>query len=91
LLDGGKHSGFLKNNIGRPTDELKRGVAKLEKQISMHEDKIANPAKYIEDWVKLDIRQQEALLKKKWPADINRQTEQRDILRSILAERESGQ
>ncbi len=69
---GGKHKGFLKNNLNRITDELQKGVIKLEKRIAQHQDKIANPSKNIKDWDKLDPRQQQALINKKWPSDIQR-------------------
>nr|WP_281247816.1 DUF637 domain-containing protein [Halomonas ilicicola] len=84
---GGKHAGFLKNNQDRPTEELAKGAAKIEKQIALHQAKIKDPAKYVEGWSKLDPRQQEALVNKKWPSDIRRQEEQRDILKGILSER----
>ncbi|MGC3875391.1 hypothetical protein ACPF7Z_19300 [Halomonas sp. GXIMD04776] len=84
---GGKHAGFLKNNQDRPNEELAKGAAKIEKQIALHQAKIKDPAKYVEGWSKLDPRQQEALVNKKWPSDIRRQEEQRDILKGILSER----
>ncbi len=39
------------------------------------------------DWDSLDPRQQRALLEKKWPSDIKRQREQKNILEGILSER----
>lgn len=36
------------------------------------------------DWNLLDQRQQNALRNKKWPSDIKRLTEQRNILQEIL-------
>ncbi len=83
---GGKHSGFLQNNIGRSAEELERGITSLEKQIELHQNKIKNPSHYIEDWAKLDFRQRQALIEKKWPSDIKRQMEQRDILQAIMKE-----
>ncbi|WP_293681202.1 hypothetical protein, partial [Thiolapillus sp.] len=84
---GGKHAGFLKNYLGQSAEKIQKGIASIEKQIATHQDKIANPAKHIKDWHKLDPRQQKALINKKWPSDIQRQIEQRDILRGILKER----
>ena len=46
-----------------------------------------NPIKYYPDWDKLDPKQREALVNKKWPAEIKGYEEQRDILQSILNER----
>ncbi|WP_347331327.1 DUF637 domain-containing protein [Marinimicrobium locisalis] len=85
--EGGKHAGFLKNNLARSSEELTKGISKLERQIALHQDKIANPSKYIDGWGELDPRQQQALINKKWPSDILRQREQRDILKGILNDR----
>ena len=64
--------------------ELKKGIASFDKQIALHRDKIANPSKHIKKWHELDPRQQEALINKKWQSDIDRLTEQRDILHDVL-------
>jgi RHS repeat-associated protein len=85
--EGGKHAGFLKNNLTRSTEELQKGINSIEKVIAEHQSKIANPSKYIENWSKLDPRQQQSLINKKWPSDIQRQGEQRDILKNILKNR----
>ena len=81
---GGKHSIFLENSLDYTTKQLEKGIASFEKQISLHQEKIANPSKYIENWDALDPRQQKALINKKWPSDIERLTEQRDILHDVL-------
>ena len=90
--NGGKHSGFYKNNVNRSSQEIQKGIQSLEKQIREHERLIKSPEKTMRelnkgDWLKLDPRQQEALLKKKWPSDIIRQREQKNILEGILKER----
>jgi hypothetical protein len=84
---GGKHTGFLKNYRNKPTEELQRGIASLKKQIDLHRDKIAHPEKHIPDWPSHDPRRREALLKRKWPEDIQRQAEQLEILEGLLKER----
>jgi hypothetical protein len=81
---GGKHAGFLKNYAGRSAAEIQRGITSIEKQIAEHQAKIANPEKFIEGWSKLDPRQQQALVNNKWPSDIQRQSEQLEILRGLL-------
>jgi hypothetical protein len=81
---GGKHAGALKIALQQSEKELKKGIASFEKQISLHRDKIANPSKHIKNWHELDPRQQEALINKKWQSDIDRLTEQRDILHDVL-------
>jgi hypothetical protein len=81
---GGRHAGFLRNYEGKPPDELRRGIDSLKKQIAEHQDKIANPEKHIPGWKSLDPRQQKALVEKKWPSDIQRQTEQLEILEELF-------
>lgn len=86
-LAGGKHAGFLKNYIDKPTPQIERGIGSIEKQIAEHQAKIRNPGAHIDDWASLDPRQQQALLNSKWPGDVARQQEQLDILRRILESR----
>jgi hypothetical protein len=74
----------LKNYAGKSPVELQKGIASIERQIAEHEAKIANPEKFIEGWSALDPRQQQALITKKWPSDIQRQSEQLDILKGLL-------
>ncbi|GIW98371.1 MAG: hypothetical protein KatS3mg111_1704 [Pirellulaceae bacterium] len=81
---GGKHAGFLKNYAGKPASQIQKGINSLKKQIAEHQDKIANPGKYIPGFDKLDPRQQQALLKNKWPSDIVRLQEQLEILEGLL-------
>jgi hypothetical protein len=82
-----RHAGFLNNHLNRTVKELKKGITSFEKQIIFHEEKILNPSKHIKNWHELDPRQQKALIDKKWPDDIKRLTEQKDILKSILNEK----
>ena len=86
-LAGGKHAGFLRNYLDKPTPQIERGITSIEKQIAEHQAKIQNPSAYIDDWASLDPRQQQALLNSKWPGDIARQQEQLEILRGILGSR----
>ena len=87
---GGKHAGFLQNYRGKSPEELRKGIASLQKQIALHKDKIANPEKHIPNWSSLDPRQQEALIQKKWPSDIQRQAEQLEILNGLLKTLKGG-
>ena len=41
--EGGKHSGFLKNYLGKPPEIIRKGIGSLQKQMAEHQDKIANP------------------------------------------------
>ncbi|MDI6619741.1 MAG: hypothetical protein QME45_13990, partial [Clostridiales bacterium] len=81
--EGGKHSGFYKQYINKSPKEITKGIQSIEKEIAEHQAKIANPEKYIPNFKKLDPRQQEALINKKWPSDIQRQQEQLNILKGI--------
>ena len=83
---GGRHAGFLKNYAGKSPAELRRAMTSLQKQIAEHQAKIANPEKFIPSFRQLDPRQQAALLKQKWPADIQRQQEQLQIIKALLGE-----
>ncbi|MFB2730066.1 hypothetical protein ACE02H_21590 [Shewanella mangrovisoli] len=89
---GGKHSGFFENNLVRSSEELQKGVSKLQKQIDTHEALIKDPEATMSklgkgNWNSLDPRQQKALIDKKWPSDIQRQREQQNILQGILKEK----
>jgi hypothetical protein len=82
-----KHVKMVKDYLDKPAKEIQKGINSYEKQIAIHKDKIANPTKYYPDWDKLDPRQREALINKKWPAEINVYKEQSSALLSILNER----
>ncbi|MEX0961598.1 MAG: hypothetical protein WDZ28_01925 [Simkaniaceae bacterium] len=56
----------------------------MEKQIVKHQDKIANPSKYCPEWDAMDPRRKNALIDKRWPAEIQCFTEERGILQTIL-------
>ncbi len=88
-LEGGKHAGFLKTYMDKAPEKLQKGIKSLEKQMLEHRDKIANPQKYIKNFDKLDPRQQKALLTKEWPAQIQKQAEQLEILKGILKTKEN--
>lgn len=85
--NGGKHAKMLSDYSNKPIKEIQNGIKSYEKQIAIHKDKIASSSKYCPDWDKLDIRQREALINKKWPSDINGFEEQKEILQSILDEK----
>ena len=85
--NGGKHAKMLSDYSNKPIKEIQKGIKSYEKQIAIHKDKIARPSNYCPDWDKLDLRQREALINKKWPSDIKGFEEQKEILRSILDEK----
>jgi hypothetical protein len=68
----------------RSAKEIQKGIKSLEKQIAVHKDKIANPSKHCPEWDTMDPRRKDALINKRWPAEIQCYTEERDVLRTIL-------
>ncbi len=82
-----KHARMVRDYLDKPAKEIQKGINSYEKQIAIHKDKIVNPTKYYPDWDKLDPRQREALINKKWPTEIQVYEEQKKVLQSILDER----
>lgn len=83
---GGKHSGFYNEYSKRHNSEIQRGIRKMNKRISEHQNKIKDPKESIPDFDKLDPREQKAL-PDKWQSDINRLNEEKTILEGLLKER----
>ncbi len=81
------HVKMVRDYLSKPAKEVQKGIKSYEKQIALHQEKIANPSKFIPHWDKLHPERQQALINKKWPAEIQCYTEQRNILQSILNER----
>ena len=62
---------FAESDIkNQESGSLKRAIRKYQKQIVEHQDKIANPQKYIANWDTKDVREQNGL-KKHWQKEIN--------------------
>jgi hypothetical protein len=87
---GARHGGTYRNYVGRPSNQIQKGIRSMEKEIAEHKDKIANPEKYIRNFRKLDPRQQKALVREKWPNDIIGLRERKAVLERILRERGGG-
>lgn len=81
--NGGKHARLI-DFEQRSVREVQKSIKSLEKQIVKHQDKIANPSKYCPDWDTIDPRRKNALINKRWPAEIQCFTEEREILQTIL-------
>jgi len=84
--EGGNHAGFLRNYASRPVSQIQKGISSIEELIVEHRDKIINPEKYVPNFRELDPRRQEALLTRVWPNDIQRQTEQLEVLKGLVDE-----
>lgn len=62
---------FAESDIKNQTsNSLKRAMRKYKDKITLHQDKIANPQKYISNWASMDVREQNGL-KKHWQKEIN--------------------
>lgn len=86
-IQGVRHVRFLKEYRNVSNKELKKAIKSFDKQINRHNEKIKNPEKAYPDFRNLDQRHQKDLLEKKWPSDIKRLEEQKEIVRRILDER----
>jgi hypothetical protein len=84
-MNGGKHAPWAKLYIDKPYKEIEKGIKSFEKQIELHQEKIKNPDKYIAP--NTDLRKKSDLVNNKWPADIARHKELKNILEGILNER----
>lgn len=85
-LAGGKHSGFLKNYLGRSADEISKSIKSMQtgnQGISVHLDKIANPTKYVPNWNSLRLSHQQSLING-WQNTVTKHTEQIQILQTLL-------
>ncbi len=83
---GGRHAGTLKNYAGRSAGEIAKAIRGYERQVAAHQQKIANPAKYAENWGKMSAEQQAGLIGH-WQQDLNRNQEIANVLRGLLASR----
>jgi hypothetical protein len=82
---GGRHAGFLKDHAAKTDGEIGRSIRSLQRQIETHRDKIANP----QHWVPSGIAPQQlkGLVESYWPKEIANFTQQTEILKGLLAER----
>jgi len=83
---GGKHAGTLRNYAGRSIAELQKAISSYERQVAIHQQKIANPAQFVERWGEMSSQEQAGLLNK-WGADAARNQELADVLRGLLEAR----
>jgi len=83
---GGYNSGTYNNYRNRPSSEVRRAINGYEKQVAIHQDKIANPEKYVSNWNQLSPERQQFYIQG-WYDDIARNKDLADVMRSILIER----
>jgi hypothetical protein len=82
-----KHEGWRRQYEKKSDEEIEKGIKSLDKQIEEHQDKIRNPEEHYPDFRKQDPRAQKDQIENKWPKDIQRQREQKEILEQILRNR----
>jgi len=86
-VNEGKHIRFITDYFFKSTKEIEKAIASFEKLVAIHQEKISNPSKFIQNWKELHPERRKALIEKKWPTEINCFTEQKNILQSILDEK----
>jgi hypothetical protein len=87
--EGGRHAGFLRTFSDRSASEVQRGINSLNKGVSLHLEKIANPATYADRWNSMTDQEREGLLRY-WQKEVIRYSEQADVLRGLLEEKTGG-
>ncbi|MEW6609859.1 MAG: hypothetical protein AB1414_20845, partial [bacterium] len=83
LRIGGKHSGLLENYAKRTPEEIQKAFKSYQKQVALHQEKLANPAKFAENWDKMSERERAGLLAK-WNEDVIRNQELAEIMQYLL-------
>ncbi len=84
---GGKHAGFWLAHRDLPSENIRKGIKSLEKQVEKHRTWIKNPSLKVPNFRRLDPRHQRDLVENRWPNDIARQLELILILEGLLKER----
>lgn len=83
---GGKHSGTLRNYAGRSTQEVEKAITSYERQVELHNQKIAHPEQFAERWGQMSAQEQAGLLNK-WRGDAVRNQQLADVMRGLLKSR----
>jgi len=85
---GGKHAGLLKRYRNDPDHLIERAIRTYNKRIEEHRAWIVDPTlKVSDDLTDIEI---DYLIGRKWPDDIRRLEQERDIMTGILEERKRG-
>jgi len=71
-----------------PTDQIRKSLASFQENVAEHEQKLANPERYVSDWPRKDPREQQGILSF-WRKDTERNREQAAIARIHLAKHRS--
>lgn len=77
---GGKHYGFLRLLSQMGSRQRRKAADSYQEQAQFHRDKIASPAKYVEDWDDLRDSHKAALIRN-WQKEVEDRLEQIAILK----------
>jgi hypothetical protein len=80
---GGRHSGFLRQAQSWTRTQLERASNSFQRQIELHEAKVANPGNFVENWGDLDPRAQTGLVRH-WESEISNFVQQQQIVHELL-------
>ncbi len=83
---GGQHSGAYNLALDQPRAHLARSVNSYAQRVTEHNDKIANPEKYVKDWEKRSPEYQSGLIRK-WARDRDRNATIGEIYLRVWKER----
>lgn len=83
--NGGRHHGFLTDWRDKKESKIRKSIASLQKNIAIHQEKIANP----HDYIVRSVSEQELnyLISVYWPKEIRNFQQQINILKEILREK----
>lgn len=85
---GGRHRGTYERFKSARIPEIEKSIRSLIRRIKEHEDKIGNPAQYVEPTIApLHL---EDLISRYWPNEIADLQDKISILEGILEERQHG-
>ena len=87
----GKYHGWLKEQQKLPVYLLEKAIRSFEKLILEHESWLQDPTRKVPGFYQLPIGQQQHLLEKHWPDDIQRHRYSIEILKGIIREKEYGE
>ena len=59
---GGRHAGMVERFDEMPTDQIRKSLASFQENVAEHEQKLANPERYVSDWPRKDPREQQGIL-----------------------------
>lgn len=85
---GGRHAGFYRQFSEATNNQIAKAIRSLESQIVIHEEKIADPARFLDP--DLPDRQISALVNSYWPKEILNFQQQIEILNEVQRERSRG-